>query len=146
MSERYFSFLILLCVFIASNNCFSQQSEKELFKSKDSIYRYQGIIPLVEFQYNLNEIFSKPISNQVPEDVLFDDNPSTIWLRTQLLLSNNVTQSGSGEINTHFTSPLYQQYLRDSEFDMFRYILGVAQASAVGYMAYRHIKKYGFWK
>ena len=135
----------MLCVFIASNNCSSQQ-EEEYYKSKDSVYRYQGIIPPVEFQYNLNEIFSKPISNQVPEDVLFDDNPSTVWLRTQLLISNNTGQSGIGEINTHFTSPLYQQYLRDSEFDMFRYILGVAQASAVGYMAYRHIKKYGFWK
>lgn len=112
----------------------------------DSTFRYQGIIPPVEFQYNLYEIFSKPISNQVPEDVLFDDNPSTIWLRTQLLISNNAAQSGRGEINTHFTSPLYQQYLRDSEFDMVRYVLGVAQASAVGYMAYRHIKKYGFWK
>jgi hypothetical protein len=112
----------------------------------DSTFRYQGIIPPVEFQYNLNEIFSKPISNQVPEDVLFDDNPSTVWLRTQLFISNNAALSGSSEVNTHFTSPLYQQYLRDAEFDMVRYVLGVAQASAVGYMAYRHIKKYGFWK
>jgi hypothetical protein len=77
--------------------------------------------PPVEFQYNLDEIFSKPISNQIPEDVLFDDNPSTVWLRTQLLISNNSGQSGPEEINTHFTSPLYQQYLRDSEFDMVRY-------------------------
>jgi hypothetical protein len=29
---------------------------------------------------------------------------------------------------------------------MVRYVLGMAQAGAVGYMAYRHIKKYGFWK
>jgi len=124
----------------------AQTDEDYTNSLSDSTFRYQGIIPLVEFQYNLNEIFSKPNSNQVPEDVLFDDNPSTIWLRTQLLISNNAAQSGIGEINTHFTSPLYQQYLRNSEFDMFRYILGVAQASAVGYMAYRHIKKYGFWK
>ena len=145
ISKRYFSFLILLCVFITSNYCFSQQ-EEGFYISKDSVYRYQGIIPPVEFQYNLDEIFSKPISNQVPENILFDDNPSTVWLRTQLLISNNTLQSGSDEIKTHFTSPLYQQYLRDSEFDMVRYILGTAQAAAVGYMAYRHIKKYGFWK
>jgi len=121
---------------------------EETYQSQlsDSSYRYQGIIPPVEFQYNIDEIFSKPISSQIPEDVLFDDNPSTVWLRTQLLLSNNAAQFGYDEINTHFTSPLYQQYLRDSEFDMFRYVLGIAQASAVGYMAYRHIKKYGFWK
>lgn len=141
---------LLLKVFIASLFIFcaanAQEIEKYSSQLSDSSYRYQGIIPPVEFQYDMNQIFSKPISNQIPEDVLFDDNSSTVWLRTQLLISNNTGQSGSGEITTHFTSPLYQQYLKDSEFDMFRYILGVAQASAVGYMAYRHIKKYGFWK
>ena len=144
MTKKYFSFLILVLVISAEYDCFSQREEESF--SRDSVYRFQGIIPPVEFQYNLNEIFSKPISNQIPEDILFDDNPSTVWLRTQLLISNNTSQSGTEEINTHFTSPLYQQYLRDSEFDMVRYVLGVAQASAVGYMAYRHIKKYGFWK
>jgi len=69
----------------------------------DSTFRYQGIIPPVEFQYDMNQIFSKPISNQIPEDVLFDNNPSTVWLRTQLLISNNTGQSGSGEITTNFT-------------------------------------------
>jgi hypothetical protein len=141
--KEYFLFLTFLLALSASFG-FSQQ--EEIYNSSDSVYRYQGIIPPVEFQYNLDEIFSKPISNQIPEDVLFDDNPSTVWLRTQLLISNNSGQLGPEEINTHFTSPLYQQYLRDSEFDMVRYVLGVAQASAVGYMAYRHIKKYGFWK
>ena len=136
-------FIVSLFVVCAAN---AQEVEKYSSQLSDSSYRYQGIIPPVEFRYNIDEIFSKPIFNQIPEDVLFDDNPSTVWLRTQLLISNNAAQFGYDEINTHFTSPLYQQYLRDSEFDMFRYVLGIAQASAVGYMAYRHIKKYGFWK
>jgi hypothetical protein len=135
----------LLCVFIASNNCFSQQ-EEEYYKSKDSVYRFQGIIPPVEFQYNINEIFSEPIIRKIPDEILFGNNPSTIWLRTELSVANNNSQSGNGEINTFFTAPLYEQYLQDSEFDMVRYILGTVQAGAVGYMAYRHIKKYGFWK
>ena len=144
--KKYFSIHFAFCFLIFTDMVVSQQFENNLYSGIDSSHRFQGIIPPVEFQYNLNEIFSKPISNQVPEDVLFDDNPSTIWLRTQLLISNNATQSGNDEMTTHFTSPLYQQYLRDSEFAMFRYILGVAQASAVGYMAYRYIKKHGFWK
>jgi len=137
---------ILYLFFLLSGVLSAQVEETYQSQLSDSSYRYQGIIPPVEFQYDMNQIFSKPISNQIPEDVLFDDNPSTVWLRTQLLISNNAAQFGYDEINTHFTSPLYQQYLRDSEFDMFRYVLGIAQASAVGYMAYRHIKKYGFWK
>ena len=112
----------------------------------DSTYRFQGIVPPVEFKYDLNELYGNPIVNQLEEDVLFNDNPSTIWLRTELLVSNQNDSFGRNDINIHFTSPFYQQYLKDSEFDMVRYILGAAQVSAVAYMAYRHIKRYGFWK
>jgi len=138
--------IYFLLIYLIHGIAIAQPDEEFKNRFSDSTFRYQGIVPPIEFQYNLDEIFSKPIAPNIPDEVLFDDNPSTIWLRTQLLISNNAAQSGSGEINTHFTLPLYQQYLRDSEFDMFRYVLGVAQASAVGYMAYRHIKKYGFWK
>ena len=144
LTKKYFSFLILILFLSAVSNGFSQQ-EEELYKNNDSVYRFQGIIPPVEYQYNLNEFYTEPLFGQVPEEILFEDNPSNIWLRTEFLISNN-SQSESGELNTHFTSPLYQQYLKDSEFDMVRYILGTVQAGAVGYMAYRHIKKYGFWK
>jgi hypothetical protein len=144
MMKDYFSFLIFQLLLLASFSCFAQQ-EESLINNKDSVYRFQGIVPPIEFQYNIDEIFSKPIAPNIPDDILFDDNPSTVWLRTELLIMNN-SQSELGDINTHFTSPLYQQYLRDSEFDMVRYVLGAVQAGAVGYMAYRHIKKYGFWK
>lgn len=101
-------------------------------------------MPSVEFQYNVGEFFSIPVTQKFPKNILFNDNPSTVWLRTNLLISNST--GNFSEFNTHFTSTLYQQYLRDSEFDMVRYVLGAVQAGAVGYMAYRHIKKYGFWK
>jgi len=145
MMKDYFSFLIFQLLLLTSFSCFAQQ-EESLINNKDSVYRFQGIIPPVEFQYNLNEIFLDPVLGQIPDEILFEDNPSNIWLRTELLISYNNLQTENEEINTHFTSPLYQQYLKDSEFDMVRYILGTVQAGAVGYMAYRHIKKYGFWK
>lgn len=135
--------LSALCLFASIS--FAQVEETSLSQLSDSTIRFQGIVPPIEFQYNIDEIFSKPIAPYIPEDILFDDNPSTVWLRTELLISNS-SQPGNGEVNTFFTAPLYQQYLRDSEFDMVRYVLGAVQAGAVGYMAYRHIKKYGFWK
>jgi hypothetical protein len=142
---KLFFYLFSLILVFPACLCFSQSNEKFFF-IQDSIYRYQGIIPPVEFKYNIDEIFSKPIGPNIPDDILFDNNPSTIWLRTELLFANTKSQPGSDKINTHFTSPLYQQYLKDSEFDMVRYVLGAVQTGAVGYMAYRHIKKYGFWK
>lgn len=142
--KKYFSYLILLTFLLISHLGFSQQEKKPL-NNADSLYRFQGIIPPVEYQYDLNQFFIEPLFNEIPDEVLFEDNPSNVWLRTELLISNN-SQSGFGEINTFFTAPLYQQYLRDSEFDMVRYVLGTIQTGAVAYMAYRHVKKYGFWK
>ena len=138
--------VVIILFLTVTINSYAQNQENHFIIKPDSTYRFQGIVPPVEFQYNFNEIFSKPLLTELPDEVVFDKNPSTMWLRTELLISNKSEGFTSNEINTHFTSPLYQQYLKDSEFNMFRYILGAAQASAVAYMAYRHIKKYGFWK
>jgi len=138
--------VVIILFLTVTINSYAQNQENHFIIKPDSTYRFQGIVPPVEFQYNFNEIFSKPLLTELPDEVVFDKNPSTMWLRTELLISNKSEGFTSNEINTHFTSPLYQQYLKDSEFNMFRYILGAARASAVAYMAYRHIKKYGFWK
>jgi len=137
---------VLVCCLMITLVVQAQEIDKISEQLTDSTYRYQGIIPPIEFQYNIEELFNTPILNNIPDNILFDKNPSTIWLRTEVLISSSSIQPGLDEVNTHFTSPLYQQYLRDSEFDVVRTILGTVQAGAVGYMAYRHIKRYGFWK
>jgi len=137
---------VFLCFCLLIASLLAQETGKYLDQLSDSSYRFQGIIPPVEYQYNLEEFFIEPLFNQIPNDILFEDNPSNIWLRTELLISYNSSQTENGEVYTHFTSSLYEQYLKDSEFNMLSYVLGIAQTSAVAYMAYRHIKKYGFWK
>lgn len=136
---------LILILFLACYTCYPQQEQQQII-SQDSTYRFHGIIPPVEYQYDMSEFYIAPLYNQIPDEILFDENSSTVWLRTELLLSNKSLLTENGEVKTHFTSPLYQQYLKDSEFDMVRYILGTVQTGAVAYMAYRHIKKYGFWK
>lgn len=138
---KIFLFSISLAVLV-----FSQDYPENYQPPQDSVLRFQGIVPPVEYQYDMSEFYVAPLFTQIPDEVLFEDNSSTVWLRTELLLSNRNMLTENGEVNTHFTSPLYQQYLKDSEFDMVRYVLGTVQAGAVAYMAYRHIKKYGFWK
>jgi hypothetical protein len=44
-----------------------------------------------------------------------------------------------------FLTPLHLQYLEQQKAAPYMYILGIAQGAAVGYAAYEHIKKYGFW-
>jgi hypothetical protein len=41
---------------------------------------------------------------------------------------------------------LYKQYEKDQEYKLLYSILGTVQTSAVAYMAYEHIKKYGLLK
>jgi hypothetical protein len=142
---KLFSYIFFFILIIPACFCFSQ-SDKNFFSGRDSVYRYQGIIPPIEFQYDLNEIFNKPPISQFPEEVLFNDNQSTIWLRTELMVSKSLSEFDDNQFSSHFTSSLYEKHLENSKFDMVSYILGVAQTSAVAYMAYRHIKKYGFWK
>jgi len=145
MTKKHTTFLIMLIILSSTYNCFPQVGENS-YNSKDSVYRFQGIIPPVEYQYDLQQFFTEPLFNEIPDEILFENNPSNIWLRTEVLISNNSAQTNFGEVNTFFTVSLYQQYLKDSEFDMVRYVLGTIQTGAVAYMAYRHIKKYGFWK
>jgi hypothetical protein len=137
---------ILLCLIYSALSIYSQEAENKLIELSDSSFRFQGIVPPVEYQYDMSEFYIAPLFSQIPDEILFEDNSSTVWLRTELLLSNRSLLTENGEVHTHFTSPLYKQYLKDSEFDMVRYVLGTLQAGAVAYMAYRHIKKYGFWK
>ena len=146
LRNNYLALMFVSFAMLIIFNAYAQEQERYFNDDIDSTHRFQGIIPPIEFQYNFDEIFSKSLTTDFSYEVLLDNNPSTVWLRTELLISTNSAEMGGKEINTHFTSPLYQQYLKDSEFDMVYYILGAAQASAVAYMAYRHIKKYGFWK
>jgi len=129
-------------------NCIVRAQEREIKieDKKYSVSRFQGIVPPVEFQYDLSQFFGQPLIKQIPTDIIFTKDRSTIWLRTELLISNHSYLPNEVEFDAHFTSPLHQQFLQDSEFDMVRYVLGMAQLSAVAYMAYRHIKKYGFLK
>ena len=70
------------------------------------------------------------------------DDPNTIWLRTSMVITN--VEWHSLEYENHLLSPLLRKYFEDSKFNPIRLVLGMAQAGAVGYLAYKHLKKYGF--
>lgn len=82
----------------------------------------------------------KDMKTSIPIDV----DPKTVWLRTSLVISTS--DKMNQKFSPHFLSPLQKQYLEDSKFDPIKSILGMAQVGAVGYLAYKHIKKYGFLK
>ena len=136
--------LFTIAVFAYNTNNFSQNNNDVGILPQDTVYRFQGIIPPVEFQFDLNQLYKQPVTIPAPKDILLNEDASTIWLRTEMMFSGPVLLSNQEYFDNHFTSTLYEKHLEESEFDMVRYVLGMAQLSAVAYMAYRHIKKYGF--
>ena len=134
--------LSLLAIFIILPIHLSAQPEDIFIPSlPDTVLRYLGINPIMSYYY---DDFNFTISES---EKLIEGSLSTLQLRTELALSYPTAFiTGSTEASSHLMLPFYNQYLEDSKIDPFRYVLGLAQTAAVGYMAYRHIKKYGFWK
>jgi len=140
--------LFTITIFILLPGYIIAQSEDVFVPSvTDTVFRHQGINPLMkyyldDFDLYLPFEFSIAESEQLPEG-----NTANLQLRTELALSypSAFNTGGTSEMN-HFMLPYYNRYLENSKLDPVRYVLGLAQAAAVGYMAYRHIKKYGFWK
>ncbi len=138
----------IITIFILLPGYIFAQSEDTIVPSvADTVFRYRGINPIMNFYYDDYDLylpfdFSLAESEQLP-----DGNISNLQLRTELALSypTAFSTSSTDELN-HLMLPFYKQYLENSKIDPIRYVLGMAQAAAVGYLAYRHIKKYGFWK
>ncbi len=117
------------------------QQETEILK--DSAFRFQGINPTLNLTYKFDDLILYNDPDLFLEDLPLYNDSSTIWLRTSLALSSSpvfVEKDGK----QHFTLPLHQKYIKDSKFDPVRYMLGMAQLGAVGYLVYKRIKKYGF--
>ncbi len=112
----------------------------------DSVLRHQGITQRIDINYSFDKLYWNQSLNPFELNRPLYTDSSTIWLRTELALNYSSFQGSRIETDYHFTSPLYQQYQEGSKFNMVRYILGMAQLTAAGYIAYRHLKKYGFLK
>ncbi len=132
-----YSTIVVLCLSCLS---LAQETQKDSLGAKNkSIYAIQNIQYLFEEFDLYRETYH---SNFL---IPFDEDKSTLQLRTEMIISQSLRNDFNSEKNDfYFLSPLYDKYLEESKFNPVRYILGMAQLGAVGYLAYRHIKKYGF--
>lgn len=136
-----------IIVFIISTVLIAQDKNKNNSEPENTIRRHLGINLKLNIDYEFNQFYPPFIINSLQPEMLFIDDPLTIWLRTELALSYpSQFNPNAQRVTDDLTQPLYRQYIENSKFNAVTYILGMAQAAAVGYMAYRHIKKYGFWK
>jgi len=140
--------LTAIFVFIISAGLIAQDKNKSNVEVENTIHRHLGIKLKLAIDYKLNQNFTYPFMiSHLPQEVLLNGDPSTIWMRTEFALSySSHFNMNTQKVADDLTLPLYKQYIENSKFDAVTYILGMAQTAAAGYMSYSHIKKYGFWK
>jgi hypothetical protein len=137
---KIFSFL-LFYAFIS----FAQQNDNSnTISLNDTLKIKINPNPLMEMQIKFDEFELHREFKDMKMSAPIDGDPNTVWLRTSLAISN--TENTSHNFSQHFLSPLEKQYLENSKFNPIRYLLGMVQTGAVGYLAYKHVKKYGFLK
>lgn len=134
-------FTLLASFVILTQAVFSQ-------KLKDTIeVKYQRTKLIGNVNAMLEDLVYYLVLQKISKSILLNSDPNTQWMWTSFTISNSVKEASQIESNFEYmASPLYQKYLEDSTFNPFRYALGLAQTGAVGYLAYKHIKKYRLLK
>lgn len=135
-----FSCLILL---INTAPVFPQTPIDSLKKTEDPLVFSKYFNPYNNFDDNFfyNELINLRINSH------FVNDTSSIWLRTRMQLNEIIYQETFGSnLQSNILNPLNQQYNATQNMKLFRSILGAVSVSAVGYLAYQHLKKYGFLK
>jgi len=136
---------ILPILFLQAFISFAQQTDNtQTISATDSLKIRINSNSLAQMQIKFDEFELHREFNNMKISVPVDGDPQTVWLRTSFAISNS--DNADHNFSPHFLSPLEKQYLENSKFNPIRYALGMVQAGAVGYLAYRHIKKYGFLK
>lgn len=115
--------------------------------SSDTLRTFNLKIPPEIIEYQFNELDFIGDFNKIPFYSTFIDDTTSLWIKTRLQLSsfNNQTSS-TNNFQSNLLNPLYDQYLKSQSLKTLKYILGSVQVGAVGYLVYKHLKKYGFLK
>ena len=101
--------------------------------NSDALLRLSYKFDEFDFYRNL----TKPILNYNA-----DSATAMLALKTAIEMSNNSSLNNENLNPGYLHSILYEEYLEKSKFNPIRSILGLIQTGAVGYLAYRHIKKW----
>ena len=139
--KTYFNIIVL--IILVSSFSYSQEEKPETLKCCYSI----RLILCRTFNINLMSLRFYRKLNYMKINLPAASDSNSIWMWTKLAISTQVIRMiRQGNSPGDWIEPLHQQFLNDSKFNPVRYVLGMAQTAAVGYLAYQHIKKYGLFK
>lgn len=131
----------IVFIFIIASAAYSQEKNPDSISYKENLNTQQNFVNDLDLYFSLNII-----QNNI-KDIPISNNPKSIGLWTSFTVSQSyMEETIPGKTKSIMLSPLNIKFMENSKFNSIRYILGMAQTAAVGYMAYKHLKKYGFLK
>jgi hypothetical protein len=104
-----------------------------------------AVLDTSKFEINVNSFSQKEIKYElidVNKFIIADIDLLKLQLKT--IPISFVEENKFGFEGKNILNPLYNQYMQDQKYAIWKSILGGMQLGAVGYLAYKHIKKYGF--
>lgn len=136
---KFFKYILPLLV-ILSCKAFAQETGADTLQS---LIKLPEALQNIQHRFEEFEVYRERYYSDF--HIPLDEDKSTIQLRTEMIIRQSVRNNYyTSYSNFYFLSPLYNKHIEESKFNPVKYVLGIAQLSAVGYLAYRHIKKYGF--
>ncbi|TSA28897.1 MAG: hypothetical protein D4R68_03305 [Ignavibacteriales bacterium] len=141
-SMKMKTFLYNLIVLFLFCNLFFAQSKTDSLKNHETTLNFSNYFyNQTLYTFNFDDLSSLKFSPG------FLNDSSSIWIQTRMQLARIINQD---EILNNFQmnilNPLSEKYADVQSLKEWKYILGAVQLSAVGYLAYLHLKKYGFLK
>lgn len=120
---------------------FAQNSNSE----KDPVITKSYLNGDIEyFRYESSPSFVLPENILTPNKI--DTTATSIRLRTRMaLMYGSHIYGNETDIPDNILQPYYNYYMESKNISLLRRVLGMAQLGAVGYLAYKHIKKYGLF-
>lgn len=131
------SFLLVLVLSLSSYS----QEKIILNTSKNSFFHYE------KNEFNLNDVFLFQRIDRIKSNEFFLFDSSIVWLQTKYLIDNfNEGNTNFENYSEMIASPLLAKYYKSQNYSQLKIFLQSVQIGAVGYLAYLHLKKYGFLK
>jgi hypothetical protein len=132
---------IIFFLSILSVSSYSQTEKTDSIKINFLLSPSEGVLS----KFDEFDFYRQLNSMQMNFPLNYDTN--TVWLWTLFALSKSeFTEKELEKTPGNISQFLYDDYIQESKFNPVKYVLGLAEAGAAGYLAYRHIKKYGFMK
>lgn len=113
----------------------------------DSLHWLQFKIPeeVLNYQFNQLQFEDQLFKNSILSQDIYDT--SSVWIRTRMQLGTFHNDNRAEEIwKANILNPLQDKFIKSQQMKFWNTVLASVQVGAVSYLAYKHLRKYGFLK